>query len=134
MAVKFPLGASVLYLCSPCAHPQHVGLYLRVALKVKVSDLYSPPTHSTPHASHFPLLLRRLPVQDFPKQGGWARTGRDCKEIEDAVTFNAQATGAHLGRRPVGRVCDACCTDTEEKTRVMEMGQIYFKGNVTYVC
>ena len=48
--------------------------------------------------------------------------GRESEELEDAVTFNAQATGAHLVRRPVGRVCDTCCTDTEEKTRVMEMG------------
>ena len=60
--------------------------------------------------------------------------GRESEELEDAVTFNAQATGARLVRRPIGRVCDTCCTDTAEKTKVMEMGQIYLIGNVTYVC
>ena len=37
-------------------------------------------------------------------------------------------------RRPICRVCDTCCTDTAEKTKVMEMGQIYLIGNVAYVC
>ena len=65
--------------------------------------------------------------------------GRESEELEDAVTFNAQATGARLVRRPVGRVCDTCCTDTEEKTGRLAVDTIHLDvvhliGSVTYVC
>ena len=42
-------------------------------------------------------------------------------------------------RRPVGRFCDTCCTDTEEKTGrltvdTIHLGVVHLIGSVTYVC
>ena len=56
------------------------------------------------------------------------------RETDPETTSPRGSVRASKLRRPVGRVCDTCCTDTSGKTRVKEMELIHLVGSVTYMC
>jgi hypothetical protein len=61
-----------------------------------------------------------------------AETATTCTTGAKDTIGGGRASAVPM-RRPVGRVCDTCYTDTSTGTRVREMRQICFITNVTFV-